>query len=98
MLVSTTWLKDNLSDQKLVILDTRPTSLFLYGHLPNSQSVTIEQIIQFDQYGSNLVGDEEKLASLFGSLGIDETKNVIVVGDSIDPSSARVAWTLIFRS
>jgi thiosulfate/3-mercaptopyruvate sulfurtransferase len=96
MLVSSEWLKNNLSNQNLVILDTRPKTMFLYDHLPYSQSLTVEQVIKFDQYGSNLVGDEEKMSSLFGSLGIDETKTVVVVGDLMDPSSARIAWTLLY--
>jgi thiosulfate/3-mercaptopyruvate sulfurtransferase len=96
MLVSTEWLKNNLSDQNLVILDTRPKTMFLYGHLPQAQSLTIEQVIKFDQFGSNLVNDEEKISSLFSSLGIDETKTVLVVGDSMDPSAARIAWTLLY--
>lgn len=96
MLVSIEWLKNNLPDQNLVILDTRPSPLFLYGHLSHAQSLTIEQVIQFDQFGSHLVNDEEKISSLFGSLGIDETKTVIVAGDSMDPSAARIAWTLLY--
>ena len=95
MLVSDEWLKNNLSDPNLVILDTRPKTMFLYGHLPQAQSLTIEQVIKFDQFGSNLVNDEEKISSIFGSLGIDKTKTVIVVGDSMDPSAARIAWTLL---
>jgi len=96
MLVSPEWLKNNLSDQNLIILDTRPKTMFLYGHLEKAQSLTVEQVIQFDQYGSNLVGDEEKISSLFSSLGINETKTVLVIGDSMDPSSARIAWTLLY--
>jgi thiosulfate/3-mercaptopyruvate sulfurtransferase len=96
VLVSIEWLKNNLSDQNLVILDTRPKTMFLYGHLPNSQSLTIEQVIKFDQYGSNLIGDEKTLSSLFGSLGIDDTKTVLILGDSMDPSAARIAWTLLY--
>jgi len=96
MLVSAEWLKDNLTDQNLVILDSRPKTMFLYGHLPQAQSLTIEQVIKSDQFGSHLVGDEKKISSLFGSLGIDETKTVLVVGDSMDPSSARIAWTLLY--
>jgi thiosulfate/3-mercaptopyruvate sulfurtransferase len=96
MLVSTEWLKNNLSDQNLVILDTRPKTMFLNGHLPKAQSLTIEQVIKFDQFGSNLVDDEGKISSLFSSLGIDETKTVIVLGDSMDPSAARIAWTLLY--
>jgi thiosulfate/3-mercaptopyruvate sulfurtransferase len=96
MLVSIEWLKNNLSEQNLVILDTRPKPMFLYGHLSHAQSLTIEQVIKSDQFGSNLVNDEEKISSLFGSLGIDDTKIVIVAGDSMDPSAARVAWTLLY--
>ena len=55
MLVSDEWLKNNLSDPDLVILDTRPKTMFLYGHLPRAQSLTLEQVIQFDQFGSNSI-------------------------------------------
>jgi len=96
MLVTIDWLKDNLTNPNLVILDTRLKAAFLDGHLPNSQSFSIEQVIKFDQYGSNLVEDEEKLSALFGSLGIDDTKTVIILGDSMDPSAARIAWTLLY--
>ncbi len=96
MLVSIDWLKKNLSDKNLVILDTRPKPMFLYGHLENSQNVTLEHVIKFDQYGSNLVLDEKEASTLFGSLGIDHTKTVVLVGDSMDPSSARIAWTLMY--
>jgi len=51
MLVSIDWLKDHISDPNVIILDTRPKTMFLYGHISQSQSLTIEQVIQFDQYG-----------------------------------------------
>ena len=59
MLVSVNWLTDHLSDPNIIILDTRPKTMFLYGHISKSQSLTIDQVIQFDQYGSNLVADEK---------------------------------------
>ena len=96
MLVSIDWLKDNLSDPNIVILDTRPKTMFLYGHISKSQSLTIDQVIQFDQYGANLVVDEKKIIDLFSSLGIDNSKTVVLVGDSMDPSAARIAWTFLY--
>jgi thiosulfate/3-mercaptopyruvate sulfurtransferase len=96
MLISIDWLKDHLFDQNIVILDTRPKTMFLYGHLPRSQSLTIERIIEFDKYGANLVANKEKIIELFGSLGIDESKTVIIIGDSMDPSAARIAWTFLY--
>lgn len=96
MLVSIDWLRDNLSDPTIVILDTRPKTMFLYGHISKSQSLTIDQVIQFDQYGANLVVDEKKIIDLFSSLGIDNSKTVVLVGDSMDPSAARIAWTFLY--
>ena len=96
MLVTTDWLKEHISDPNLVILDTRPKTMFLYGHLVKSQSISIEKVIRFDQYGSNLVIEQEKAIELFNNLSIDETKIVVLVGDSMDPSTARIAWTLMY--
>ena len=96
MLVSIDWLKDHLSDSDVVILDTRPKIMFLYGHISKSQSLTIEHVIQFDQYGANLVADEKKITDFFSSLGIDNSKTVILIGDSMDPSAARIAWTFLY--
>lgn len=96
MLVSIDWLKEHQSDQDVVILDTRPKTMFLYGHVAKSQSLTLDQVIEFDQYGSNLVLDEKKIAELFGSLGIDDSKTIILIGESMDPSVARIAWTFLY--
>ena len=96
MLVSIDWLKEHQSDQDIVILDTRPKTMFLYGHVAKSQSLTLDQVIDFDQYGSNLVSDEKKITEVFGSLGIDDSKTVILIGESMDPSVARIAWTFLY--
>ncbi|MDH3313290.1 MAG: rhodanese-like domain-containing protein [Nitrosopumilus sp.] len=96
MLVSVDWLKEHLSDPKIVILDSRPKTMFLYGHLPNAQSLSIEQVIRFDEFGSNLVIEQEKITKLFSSLGIDESKTVLLIGDAMDPSVARILWTFLY--
>lgn len=96
VLVSLDWLKENISDPNLVILDTRPKTLYLYGHIENSHPLSVEQVIKFDQYGSNLVLDEKKISEIFSSLGIDDSKTVVIIGDSMDPSAARIAWTLLY--
>jgi len=96
MLVSIDWLKEHQSNNDIVILDTRPKTMFLYGHITKSQSLTLDQVIAFDQYGSNLVLDEKKISELFGSLGIDDSKTVLLIGESMDPSVARIAWTFLY--
>jgi len=95
VLVSTDWLKDNIANPNIVILDTRPKTMFLYGHLPNAQSLSVDKVIRFDEFGSNLVIEQEKITKLFSSIGIDETKTVVLIGDSMDPSAARITWTLL---
>lgn len=96
MLVSHLWLKEHIDDPDLVILDTRPKVAYMYGHIQNSISLTVEQVIKLSQHGAHLVPDAESCSELFGSVGIDETKTVIVAGESMDPSVARVAWTLMY--
>ncbi|WKT57052.1 rhodanese-like domain-containing protein [Candidatus Nitrosotenuis chungbukensis] len=94
VLASHLWLKEHLDDPNLVILDTRPKVAYMYGHIQNSISLTVEQVIKINQHGAHLVPDPEFCAELFGSIGIDETKTVVVAGESMDPSVARIAWTL----
>lgn len=96
MLVSVDWLKEHLNDPDVVILDSRPKTMFCYGHLPNTQSLSLEEVIRFDEFGSNLVLESEKIADLFSSLGIDESKTVLLIGDAMDPSVARIVWTFLY--
>src|SRR5690606_2453756 len=39
-LVSAQWLKDNLGNPDVLLLDAQPTKLYLEGHLPGAQSVS----------------------------------------------------------
>lgn len=96
MIVSHMWLVEHLNDPNVVILDSRGNVAYSYAHIPNSQPLGVEKVIISNQYGANLVFDTDKAANLFGSIGIDETKTVIIYGDYMDPSSARIAWTLLY--
>lgn len=96
MFASIDWLKENLDNPDLILLDARPRVSFQYGHVPNSQSLSLEHVIKTDRFGSNLVLDTESAANLFSSLGIDDGKTVVVLGDAMDPSAARIVWTLLY--
>ncbi len=96
MLVSIDWILEHQTDPNLILIDARPKISYAYGHPPKSQSLTIDQLIEIDQYGSNLVPDEKTITEIFSTLGIDESKTVVVCGDSLDPSAARIAWTLLY--
>jgi thiosulfate/3-mercaptopyruvate sulfurtransferase len=94
ILVSSVWLKEHLNDPDLVVLDTRPRVAYMYGHIPNSISLSVDQLIQVNEHGAHLAPDPQSAAQLLGGLGIDQTKTIVVAGETMDPSVARVAWTL----
>ncbi len=96
MITSHTWLAEHFNDPDVVILDSRGNVAYSYAHIPNSQPLGVEKVVKANQHGANLVLDTDNAANLFGSLGIDETKTVIVYGDYMDPSAARIAWTLLY--
>jgi thiosulfate/3-mercaptopyruvate sulfurtransferase len=94
MLVSSDWFKDHLDDSDLVVLDTRPKVAYMYGHIPNSISLAVDQLIQINEHGAHLAPDSQNAAHLLGEIGINQTKTVVVTGDAMDPSVMRIAWTL----
>lgn len=94
MFVSSKWLVENLNNPNLVIIDTRPKIVYSYGHIPNSISLVVDQLIQISSAGAHLAPDTQKTSELLGELGIDNDKTVIVTGELMDPSVFRVAWTL----
>lgn len=87
---------EHYNDPDLIILDSRENTTYAYAHIPNSRHLGIEKIVKIDQHGANLVIENEQAATLFGSLGIDESKTVVICGDYMDPSSARIAWTFLY--
>lgn len=98
MILSHSWLAEHINDDNIVILDSRGNVAYSYAHIPNSQPLGLEKVIKTNQYGANLVLDTEQAANLFSSFGIDDTKTVIIYGDYLDPSAARIAWTLLYFS
>ena len=94
MFVTYSWLLEHLDDQNTVIIDTRPKISYSYGHIPNSISLTVEQIIEISSTGAHFAPNPEKASLQLGELGIDNEQIVVVCGDLMDPSVFRVAWTL----
>lgn len=54
----------------------------------------MDQLIKINEHGAHLAPEPQESSQLLGSLGIDSSKTVVVTGDVMDPSAARVAWTL----
>ena len=105
-LVSTEWLKANLADANLVVLDIRSAidgggkAAYLEGHIPGAVHS------DYDKSGwrvtrngvSFMVPTTAELEKVIGELGIDEDTSVIVVPAGVHAtdfgSAARVYWTL----
>lgn len=92
--ISQQWLDEHLDDEDLIIVDTRPKVAYAYGHIPNSVSLTVDDVIKINEHGAHLAPDAQTASGVFGSAGISSTKTVVVAGEVMDPSATRVAWTL----
>lgn len=73
MLVSTDWLKEHINDSNLVILDTRPKTMFLYGHLPKAKLIPFTEGIGYD---GKLFHDKESLLELFTQNNVSKNKDI----------------------
>ncbi len=94
MLVSYEWLRDHADDPDLMVVDSRSGVSYSYGHLKNSVRLGMEDVITTDKYGSNLAAPADSISAVLGRLGIDGQKTLVVTGDFMDPSAARILWTL----
>ena len=91
---SYSWAVENAGNTDVVTIDARPEATYLYGHIPNSYTLSLERVIEIGLYGDHLAPPKQHAADVFGGLGIDDTKMVVVAGDAMDPAAARIAWTL----
>jgi thiosulfate/3-mercaptopyruvate sulfurtransferase len=97
LLVDTAWLAANLNDSKLRILDVRPADKYQQGHIPGAINVIAGQL---DQKVGEVqdVGPAEKIAEIFGNLGVGNEHKVIIYDDGRTLAAGRVFWVLDYYS
>jgi thiosulfate/3-mercaptopyruvate sulfurtransferase len=95
--VDSKWLLSHLDDPNAIIIDARGDMPYRFGHIKNALSLAIERVISTAPNGANLVIDAPIAEEVFTSLGIDDRKIVVVYGEYMDPSAARIAWTLMYH-
>lgn len=95
--IDANWLASRLDDPNIVIIDAREIMTYRFRHIKNAKPLGVESVISVADNGANLVIDAPTAEKLFSSLGIDDSKKVVVYGESIDPSAARVVWTLMYH-
>jgi thiosulfate/3-mercaptopyruvate sulfurtransferase len=95
--VDAKWLTSNIDNSGLVILDARGSIPYSYNHIKNARSIGLEEVILTSDLGASLVIGGDEAENLFSSLGIDDSKQVIVYGEPVDPSVGRIVWTLMYH-
>ena len=58
------------------------------GHIKNALPLGLDDVISISENGANLAIEGEAAENLFGKLGIDESKKVVVYGEHFDPSGS----------
>ena len=96
MIIDANWLASHLDDENVIIIDSRGIMPFRFSHIKNAMPLGVEKVISTDENGSYLVIAPQVAEQIFTSMGIDDTKVVIVYGEYPDPSLARIVWTLIY--
>lgn len=104
--VSAEWLRQNLTDPNLVLVDIRAvepggkTNAYEDAHIPGAQHADYFQAGWRAKRDGvpGLLPSKAAIENLAGSLGIDETKHVVVVWGGEDNNefgaAARVYWTM----
>jgi thiosulfate/3-mercaptopyruvate sulfurtransferase len=95
--VDSKWLLSHLDDPNIITIDARGVMPYRFGHINNALPLDVERVISLADNGANLVIDTSTAEKLFDGLGIDGSKMVIVYGEYIDPSAARIVWTLMYH-
>ena len=87
----------HLDDPDLIIIDGRGNMPYRFAHIKNARPLNVERVISIAENGANVVIDMATAEKIFGDLGIDDSKKVVVYGEYMDPSAARVVWTLLYH-
>lgn len=95
--IDANWLASRLDDPNIVIIDAREIMAYRSRHIKNARRLGIESVISVADNGANLVIDAPTAEKVFSSVGIDDSKKVVVYGESTDPSAARIVWTLMYH-
>ena len=95
--IDSQWLASHLDSPQIVIIDSRGNIPYKLAHIKNARPLAVEHVISVAGNGANLVLDESSAEKIFSDLGIDDSRAVVVYGENVDPSAARIVWTLMYH-
>ena len=99
-IVDVNWLKENLENDEVLILDGRGEKDYKKGHIPGALAVTWQQFSDMEgqpgdeNWGTILKGDQ--LAKKLSEIGIDDSKKIVVYSDTENGwgEDGRIVWML----
>jgi thiosulfate/3-mercaptopyruvate sulfurtransferase len=97
IVVDSKWLAERLDDPQIEIIDSRGNIPYRLAHIKNARPLGVEHVISVADNGANLVLDPSSAEKIFSDLGIDDSKTAVVYGENIDPSAARIVWSLMYH-
>ena len=94
-LVSAEWLKANLNEDKIVVLDVRSEEDYKEGHIPGSVNLLAKSTFQTDKDGvKGMIPSSDHIASLLSSVGIESDDTIIIYDGIKNLWSTRGMWAL----
>ena len=99
-LVSKDWLKDNLENENLLVLDARGEKAYNGGHIPGAIATSWQSFSDMEgapgDMGWGVVKEANELSESIAALGIDQDKKIVVYTDVLNGwgEDARIFWTM----
>jgi thiosulfate/3-mercaptopyruvate sulfurtransferase len=91
-MVSTGWLRSNLSKENIRIIDIRPVQKYYNNHIPHASYLNAESVRLSINGVPYLPVAPEALSLTLGALGIDDKSTVIIYGGQDDLQTYYLIW------
>ena len=102
LVVSTNQLSEFLDNQRqntnLLLIDTRPFSDYIRGHIPGAVNIDLMQFHWIDSSKQGIKQFNVQMKLLLSNVGVAKDKTVVFYDDISGTSSARGVWLLLYFS
>ena len=98
ILIETKELATCLGDSKILVVDTRPFTAYLNGHIPGAINIDLFQFHWLDTSKDGIKEFGRQSRILLSNIGVKATHHVIFYDDVSGMSAARGIWLLLYFS
>lgn len=89
---------DTKSKAKVLIVDTRPFSDYIQGHIPGAVNLDLMQFHWLDTSAEGIRQFNRQMKLLISYLGVNKDKLIVFYDHISGPSAARGVWLLLYFS